>query len=259
MNKHPQEVKFGDGGYILPGADDDRFGDILPLEDGYSYEDAETGRGELGPLHEDSTQQERIIYVHENYRFYPKSPEELSAIVGIDGARGSSAAKYLSIIMQHQENLEIKAVDPTVTDRTARRLTSDFIKYRDDSRAVSTFLKYVDEEISGVGNHSDMANLLRSYGGGDRRALAQAIRREEIADFADGDETDEKHSFLKDSECIELLDYYIANSDVADFRGMTEDALEEERRRYNYWNEKIKELKLVTTVSNMARRALGEI
>lgn len=258
MIRNPQEVKFGDGGHILPGADSERIGDVLPLEDGFGYVDEEQER-DIQSLGENSTQQEKIAYVYDTYRFYPKSPEELSAIVGIDGARNSDAAKYLSIIMQHQESLQVKTVDPTVTERTAKKLAADFIKYRNDSRAVSTFLRDIFDEISEVGSDSDVSSIFRDYDGGQLRALAQVIRREEMSDFSDGEKTDKKYDFLKDSEYLKLLDYYVAENEIGDFIEMIEDSGEEERRRYNYWNEKIRELKRVTTVSAMARKALGEI
>lgn len=244
MKEH-QELKFGDGGYSV-----DDNGDIRPFEDVYEYEDSS--------VEKNSEQQEKLDEIYNTYGFYPKSATEMASIVGIESSRNRDAAKYLSSIMLHQESLPIAAEDPTVTGRTAKKITNDFIRYRDDSRANATFLKDLRDEASRAVEDGKDRMSQSELSDISIRAAIQIDRKLSTDDFIRNGPTDEKFKFGEDSEYRgKRLENFLEFVDPKILMHLSESVNISEINRLNYWTERIAELTKVTTVQEMAHRAIN--
>lgn len=261
MIENVSELKQGDGGYVM-----DQEGDVRPVEDWLDPSEIATSEVELG---EDfsiesieaegrKTQQDRIDFVRTNYGFYPKSADELASVIGIDNTSGRDAGRHMSFIMRHQNNLVGGGEDgKELARRTAFEIARQYINYRDESRATTTFLKIIlDDAIEAMHDGQDLADRMLNTEGGERRAVANVIRSIELTDFVAGEETDKTFNFRTNSEYTQRADMHLLDRSSEDIRNDIEKALEEEMRRLNFWHEKVRQLGRVTVLAEMASRAI---
>jgi hypothetical protein len=258
MIENVSELKQGDGGYVM-----DQEGDIRPVEDWLDPSGVSTTKGVS--IHEieadrenERTQQERLDFVRTNYGFYPKSADELASIIGIDSTPGRDAGRHMSFIMRRQYNLRGgEEAGEELARKTAFEIARQYINYRNESRGTATFLKIIyDEALDTMHDEHSLSGRLLSSEGGERRAVANVVRSKELTEFVNGEETDKTFDFGTNADFMQKAEFHLLDLSNESLRESIEKSLEEERRRLNFWQEKLKQLGNVTVLTEMANRAV---
>lgn len=264
MIEDPKEVHLGNGGYIV-----NEDGDILPLEDGFSYAEHKHSDGEqIDDVsienHENTTperksQQERLRAVYETHGFLPHSAGELNHIVGID-RYGHGPASYIASIMRHQGN--IGHDDKTV--KTATSITNDFESYRNDARPVLSYLMDLAQDVREA--EMDGEDIVREFtklDNGEARALGHVVRRSEILDFIQAEATNKKYAFAQDKDYRDRSEEFLKslNGSAHVLLEQVERAQAEEQRRLSYWIDCIDQIKerVLSIGSEAARRIVEDV